>query len=132
MNMQPTVLLADDADMLREIFKPTLALLGCNVIAEAATEKEAISQYDHHRPDLTLLDIRLSIGDGVRALDAIRELNRDAYVVMMTAVEDPDTEARCDTLGAKGYIIKGRSVEKMISEIEPHLEAIGSQKSASK
>ena len=129
MNMQPTVLLVDDADILREIFKPTLALMGCNVVAEAVTEKEAVSQYDHHRPDLTLLDIRLSLGDGVRALDAIRELNPDAYVVMMTAVADPEIKAQCGALGAKGYIIKGRGAEALIGDIEPHLEVISSQKS---
>src|SRR5580704_14041926 len=58
------------------------------VCAEASSGDEAVRMYCEHRPDLTLLDLRLS-GEmsGVQALRAIRELDREARCIVLTSYQ---------------------------------------------
>ena len=122
---QPAVLLVEDNELLREVFKHTLASVGCRIIGEASTQKDAIALYNNERPDLVLLDIRLAIGDGLAVLEELIENDPDAYVVMLTSMGEDSIKDRCLQSGAQGFIAKGRSADELIGDIETHLVALG-------
>lgn len=125
MPARPSVLMVEDSGLLRELFKHTLASLGCDMVGEAATQKDAIRLFKSLSPDLVLMDIRLAIGDGIEAAREILTFDPDAYVVMLTSMDERGTHAKCLELGAKGFITKGRSADELIGDIQCHLVDLG-------
>ncbi len=121
-NSAPRVLLIEDANMLREIFKHTFTHIGCEIVAEGTTEKAAVALYEQHRPDIVFLDIRLAMGDGIDALKEIIARDPKAYVIMLTIYDDAKTREKCMEIGARGYIIKGRPAEALIKDVKAVLQ----------
>ncbi len=75
------------------------------VVAEAGNGVEAIDAYQRYHPDVTLLDLRMPVMEGVEAVRRIRELNPAARVIVLTTY-DTDEEVSCirDVLAGKTYL----------------------------
>lgn len=69
---RPTVVIAEDEEVLRGALGEMLEAEGYRVVGITASGLEAIELIRQHRPDLALLDYRLPEADGVAILDAIR------------------------------------------------------------
>jgi DNA-binding NarL/FixJ family response regulator len=76
------------------------------VIAEAATGHEGIDQFRAHRPDVTLMDLRLPDMTGVDTTIAIRSEFPDARIVVLTTFEGDVDIQRAFAAGAKAYVLK--------------------------
>jgi DNA-binding NarL/FixJ family response regulator len=76
------------------------------VVAQAAAGREAIQRYREHRPDVTLMDLRLPDISGIDAMIAIRSDFPDARIVMLTTFEGDVEIKRALAAGARGYILK--------------------------
>ena len=87
------------------------------MVAQATTAKDGIAQFDMHRPDVTLLDLRLPDQDGLSVLAALRERNRNARIVILTtSVSDADIQ-RALRAGASAYILKSMPREEILATI---------------
>jgi len=76
------------------------------MIAQASNGREAIEEFRQHRPDVTLMDVRLPDISGIDAMIAIRHEFPDARIVMLTTFEG-DVEIRgALAAGARGYVLK--------------------------
>src|SRR5204862_1332880 len=58
-----------------------------HVVAEAANGVEAVDAYAKHHPDVTLLDLRMPVMEGVEAVRQIRALDPDAQVIVLTTYD---------------------------------------------
>jgi two-component system, NarL family, response regulator len=77
------------------------------VVAETGSGEEAIALYRQHRPDLTVMDLRLESLSGVECIRSIRaEFPEARFVVLTTYRGDEDIHQALDA-GASGYLIKG-------------------------
>jgi DNA-binding NarL/FixJ family response regulator len=76
------------------------------VVAEASNGAEAVDQYNLHKPDLVLMDLRMPDMDGVSAIRAIRAANPDARIVALTTYDGDTDIHRALSAGACGYLIK--------------------------
>jgi DNA-binding NarL/FixJ family response regulator len=76
------------------------------LVAHAATGREAVQGYREHRPDVTLMDLRLPDLSGIDAMIAIRSDFPDARVVMLTTFEGDVEIQRALAAGARGYVLK--------------------------
>lgn len=91
-------------------------------VATASSGAEALKIIDKYKPQLILLDIKMEEMDGVKTLEKIREKGNAVKVIMVTGKE-PDEEdafAKCQKLGALGYIhkpLKLDELEKAVLEI---------------
>jgi DNA-binding NarL/FixJ family response regulator len=106
-----TVLIADDHGVVREGLRTMLEREGIQVVAEAATGREAIAQVAIHHPRVVLLDIRMPDLDGLQALSAIKEAQPETAVIMLTSHIYPAYLTRAVALGAAGFLSK---------EVDPH------------
>ena len=83
-----SVLVADDHALLRtgvaNIINQEPDLF---VVAEAGTGAEAVAAYERHRPDVTLLDLRMPIMEGVEAVRQIRDRDPLARVIVLTTYD---------------------------------------------
>lgn len=101
------VLSADDHPLLRE----GLAAIINNqpdmiLVAQASSGAEAIERHRQHRPDVTLMDLRLPDLSGIDAMIAIRAEFPDARVVILTTFEGDVEIQRALQAGARGYLLK--------------------------
>ena len=115
--MSVRLLVVDDHEVIRTGLKSLLAGSDIEVVAEAATGKEAIEQAERSRPDVILLDIRMPDGDGLAALEKLRGVVPDSRVVMLSTYDNPTYVARAVALGASDYVLKGASREDLIATI---------------
>ena len=101
------VLIADDHSVVRE---GLASLIGrkadMNVVGEASNGREAVDLWKTHRPDVTLLDLRMPELDGLGALREIRAADHDARLIVLTTFDGDEDIFRAIQAGAKGYLLK--------------------------
>jgi DNA-binding response OmpR family regulator len=95
----------DDEETVRDLLVDFLTQKGYSVIT-AKDGEEALHVIQREHPYLILLDIRMPRLDGLNVLRLIRKVNKEAHVVMMTAVEDEEVAKEAKKLGAYDYITK--------------------------
>jgi DNA-binding NarL/FixJ family response regulator len=109
------VLIADDHVTVRE---GLAAIIGRQadmvVVAEAATGRDAINLWRDHRPDVTLMDLRMPVLDGVGAMVGICELDARARIVVLTTFDSDADIARAIEAGAKGYLLKDAQRDELL------------------
>lgn len=115
--MSIRMLVADDHEVIRTGLAALLAGADIEIIAEAATGKEAVKQAEKHKPDVVLLDIRMPDGDGLATLEKLRAKVPECRVVMLSTYDNPTYIARAVALGASDYVLKGASREDLIATI---------------
>jgi len=113
---QARVLLVDDHALLRtgvaNIINQEPDL---HVIAEAANGADGVDAFREHRPDVTLLDLRMPVMEGVEAVRHIRALDPQARVIVLTTYDADEDIARALQAGAKAYVLKDISADALIA-----------------
>ena len=87
------------------------------LVAQATDAAEAIEQFRKHRPDITLMDLRLPGSDGTDALIAIRGEFRDARIIILTTSDSDGDIQRALRAGACAYILKSTPKSEMLDVI---------------
>jgi two-component system NarL family response regulator len=86
-----------------------------HVVAEAANGLEAIAAHELHHPDVTLLDLRMPIMEGVEAVRHIRERDPLAKVIVLTTYDADEDISRALKAGAKAYILKDIAADALVA-----------------
>src|SRR5256885_7753243 len=76
------------------------------VVAEAGDGVEALEAYERHQPDVTLLDLRMPLMEGVEVVRRIRERDARARVIVLTTYDTDDEISRALKAGAKACVLK--------------------------
>jgi DNA-binding NarL/FixJ family response regulator len=87
------------------------------LIAEASNGKEAILGFREHRPDITLMDLRMPDISGIDAMVAIRTEFPNARVIMLTTFEGDAEIQRALEAGAQGYMLKSMPRKQLVEMI---------------
>jgi DNA-binding NarL/FixJ family response regulator len=85
-----------------------------HVVAEAANGAEAVAAFERHRPDVTLLDLRMPVMDGVEAVRQIRLRDPQAKVIVLTTYDTDEDITRALKAGAKAYVLKDISASALV------------------
>jgi two-component system NarL family response regulator len=117
-NQQPsrvlTILVADDHPVVREGLVSLISREpDLRVVAEASNGREAAEQFFRHRPDVTLLDLRMSGVDGMSALIAICDKEPNAHIAIITSYQLEEDIYRALRAGALGYMLKDVTSEQL-------------------
>jgi DNA-binding NarL/FixJ family response regulator len=84
------------------------------VVAEASNGLEAVAAFERYRPDVTLLDLRMPVMEGVEAVRQIRERDPHAKVIVLTTYDTDEDISRALKAGAKAYILKDIAADRLI------------------
>ena len=87
------------------------------LVAQATSGKEAIQQFKEHRPDVTLMDLRLPDMSGIDAMIAIRTEFPEARIIMLTTFEGDVEIQRALEAGARGYMLKSMPPRDLVAVI---------------
>ena len=88
------------------------------VVAQTGTGEEAITLFSKHKPDVTLMDLKLPGMSGVDAIRAIRSVHPGARFVVLTTYEGDADIHRALEAGAQGYVIKGMPYQTLVEALE--------------
>ena len=112
------ILVVDDHPLLRLGVAAIIdAQSDMRVIAQAGTGEEAVRLFRKHRPDITMMDLRLPGMSGLEALRAIRQEDPHAKCLVLTTYEGDEDIHQALAAGALGYIIKGMSHETLVDAL---------------
>jgi DNA-binding NarL/FixJ family response regulator len=112
------VLSVDDHPLLREGIAAMIeSQPDMRLVAHASTGRDGIEQFRQHRPDVTLMDLRLPDMNGIEALTAIRKEFPEARVMILTTFEGDVEIHRALEAGARGYLLKSMPPKELLDGI---------------
>jgi DNA-binding NarL/FixJ family response regulator len=101
------VMLVDDHEIVRDGIRAMLDAEDDIVITtEAGSVREAVDEADRTRPDVIVMDVRLSDGSGIEATREIRARHPQTKVLMLTTFADDEALFASIMAGASGYVLK--------------------------
>jgi DNA-binding NarL/FixJ family response regulator len=112
------ILIADDHSVVREgLVSLVKRKSDMMVVAEASNGREAVGLWKQHRPDVTLLDLRMPELDGVGAINEIRELDENARIIVLTTYDGDEDIYRAIKAGAKAYLLKDTARDALVDSV---------------
>lgn len=117
--MQPIkILIVEDHQVVRQgLVALVKTVPDMVVVAEASDGKQAVELFRQHRPDVTIMDLRLPTLGGVEATKAIRAEFPAARIIVLTTFDGDEDIHRALQAGAQGYLLKGMSAEELMEAI---------------
>lgn len=120
----PRILIVDDADDIRMLLRLKLAHHGqFDVVGEAEDGVDAVELARALQPDLVLLDMAMPKMDGLQALPLIREAVPGVRVIVLSGFNQSTLEREALAAGADRYVVKGGSMNALLSMISDLLGA---------
>ena len=118
------VLVVDDSMFVTKQIGQILTSEGFEVVATAGDGEQGVEKYKELFPniDLVTMDITMPKMDGVTALEKIMEFDKNARVVMISALGKQDLVKQSLLLGAKNYIVKPLDRAKVLERVVSSLE----------
>lgn len=112
------ILIVDDSRTSRKILRNLLEDAGHTIVGEATNGMEGVSQYKELKPDITTMDITMPELDGIESLKLIKEADKDAIIVMISAAGQKNKMIEAVKYGASEFIAKPFVAEEITDVIE--------------
>ena len=113
------ILSVDDHPLFREgIAALFTAHPDMNLVAQASNGQEGINLFRTHRPDVTLIDLRLPDMSGIDTAAAIRTEFPEARIIILTTFDSETERERALAAGVSAFVIKGASPRKLMETIQ--------------
>lgn len=111
------ILIVDDAKVIRMLIKRLLTQHGYEVAGEAGNGREALEKYKELRPDAVTMDIIMPEVDGIQGLKDILAFDKQAKVIIISAIDQRDSLTDAIRNGATDYVVKPFEDDRMISTL---------------
>lgn len=128
---KPSILIADDNTVSLDLLRGILVNLGCRNIQKYRNGKEAVEAYKKEKSDVLFLDIEMPEMNGLDTLKAIREINPDAFVAIVSGETSITNIQKSLALGAQGFIVKPYSPSRIKEVLDKYQKLHPSSESAS-
>ncbi|MFD1850284.1 response regulator [Oceanobacillus bengalensis] len=100
------VVIVDDAKFMRVTLANMLTKAGHEIIGEADNGREAVKQYQSLSPDIVTMDITMPVMNGIEATKAITQSDKDAKIIVCSAMGQQKVVMEAIEAGAKDFIVK--------------------------
>ncbi len=126
-NLDFSILVVDDSPFIVEVLKTFLGRFSSNIL-EAEDGKQGLDLYKAHRPDFIVSDIVMPIMNGLEMSREIKAINKDAFIVLTTAVEDKDNLAEAIEISIDKYLPKPIDLERLEHILITFIEQLTAKK----
>ena len=116
--MARTVLIADDVAFVRKTLSEILTAAHYQVVGEAKDGQEAVQLYMRLKPDLVTMDVVMPVMSGVEATRKIIKADKDAKIVVISAMGQENLVMESINVGAKDYLLKPFTAEEVLKTID--------------
>jgi formate hydrogenlyase transcriptional activator len=90
----------------------------------AQNGQDGLNLYSEHRPDVVVTDVRMPIIDGIRMSKKIKELDKEANIIVLSAADESNYILEAIDIGINNYVLKPLNVEKFTAALERCLDKI--------
>ena len=112
------IMVVDDHNVVRQGLVALLNTVpSVAVVAEAADGRRAVELFAEHEPDVTLMDLRMPVLNGVEAITEIRGRFPAARIIVLTTFDGDEDIYRALQAGARGYLLKGMDSDVLMEAI---------------
>lgn len=111
------ILVVDDAKVIRMVIKQILTRHGFQVAGEAGNGREALEKYKELKPDAVTMDIIMPEVDGIQGLKEILAFDKQAKVIMISAIDQRDSLTDAIRSGATDYVVKPFEDDRMVTAL---------------
>ncbi|MFZ5985947.1 MAG: response regulator [Bacillota bacterium] len=115
--MVKRILIVDDSPIIHNLLRKTLESNNYEVCGDARNGKEGVELYKSLDPDLVFMDITMPVMDGLEAARSIKELNKSARIIMLSAMGDEEIVSQAKSIGIDIFLKKPFDDYKIISAI---------------
>jgi two-component system, NarL family, nitrate/nitrite response regulator NarL len=116
--MTVRLMLVDDHPLVRDGLRARLnAVLGFEVVAEAADADAALAAAQRHGPDLVLMDIGMKGGNGIDATQRLLDAQPALRVLILSMYDHAEYVRKAMQAGARGYLLKDSPAEEIVEAI---------------
>lgn len=115
--MLRVLLFEDNADLVESVHELLSGTDDVRLVAAFRNAEKAEQHVRHHRPDVVLMDIDMPGVGGLQGLHAIRAVNEDIPILMLTVLDDNEHVFQAICRGASGYILKRSAPERILDAI---------------
>ncbi|MCR4319164.1 MAG: response regulator [Candidatus Brocadiaceae bacterium] len=112
------ILVVDDAKVIRMVIKRILTSHGFLVAGEAGNGREALEKYKELMPDAVTMDIIMPEMDGIQGLKEIIAFDKQAKVIMISAIDQHDSLTDAIRHGAADYVVKPFEDDRMVAALK--------------
>jgi len=112
------ILIVDDAVFMRRMLADILKEGGYDIAAEAANGKEGVDQYSKVKPDLVTMDIIMPEMGGIDAVKEIIGIDKNAVILMVSAMGQQQLVVEAIQAGAKDFIVKPFESSRVLGAVE--------------
>ncbi|HCI04189.1 MAG: response regulator [Candidatus Peribacteraceae bacterium] len=117
------ILIAEDDDMLRDVYTKKFTIAGFNIIA-AKDGEEAIKEVLKMAPDIMIVDLNMPVIDGFGILEKFPKDQREFPIIVLTNFGNEENRDRAMKLGADEYFIKNEmTIKKLLQMVDCLLKA---------
>lgn len=107
------LMIVDDSSVMRSAIESYLADYDLEIVGTAGDGKEAIEIFKQTKPDVVTMDITMPEMDGVECCERMIEIKPDTKIMIVTALADKGTGLKALKKGARGYLHKPVTPEKL-------------------
>ena len=100
------LMIVDDSNIIRSKITRTLSQHHMEVVATASNGEEAISLFAKTTPDVVTMDLTMPRMDGLECIRALRKLNSNVHILVVSALADKATAIQALKEGAQGFLCK--------------------------
>lgn len=115
--MSRKILVVDDSAFMRAIFKNILVDAGYEVIGEAGDGQDAIEKYKELKPELVTMDVTMPNINGIEAARSIIDYDKDANIIICTAMGQDWMIMEAYNMGIKDFLIKPFKRAEVIEKV---------------
>ncbi|MCB0279460.1 MAG: response regulator [Calditrichaeota bacterium] len=107
------LLIVDDSLVMQDAIEKYLSDYDLQVVGAAGNGKKALEMFDQHDPDVVTMDITMPEMDGVTCLEQMIQRKPETKIMIITALADKGTGLKALKKGARGYLHKPITPEKL-------------------
>lgn len=100
------LMIVDDSNIIRSKITRTLTQHHMEVVATASNGEDAIALFSESRPDVVTMDLTMPRMDGLECIRALRRINANAHILVVSALADKSTAIQALKEGAQGFLCK--------------------------
>ena len=100
------LMIVDDSNIIRSKITRTLTQHHMEVVATASNGEDAVKLFAESKPDVVTMDLTMPRMDGIECIRALRKLNSNVHILVVSALADKATAIQALKEGAQGFLCK--------------------------